>query len=369
MALYVCDATEKKLYEMGLDGSNPTALWISTFAPYFPKYHAEVNKFFFTGGGDIYSINYDGSGETKLIDFGSDAISAIDIDSTNNKIYYGIRNANEIRRCNFDGGNDEIVLTPTDPGRVQVDIFGGKCYWTRESPGRIYRDTIPGGGNEELLVSGVVLNVEQFDLDLVNNKIYWCDSHNDLICRCNLDGSSKETIITSSVSAWGCAVDGVGGKVYWAESSPKNVKRANLDGSNPEIIWSGSTFPVYLHAVNKGASSGTTSELPLRIIHRLTKTGDYDPQLIGTFVTPPVSANIEVWDVVDGQNTAVTIVNSGCYAIGNTGKFGWSLAHLPFTGENKKYHYYYRMTSNEGEYDHGEFLITVPEHGRWSYPG
>jgi len=259
MALYVCDAVEKKLYEMGLDGSNPTALWTSMFAPYFPKYHPGVNKFFFIGNADIYSINYDGSNETKLVDPGSDAISAIDIDYINNKIYYGIGNDNEIRRCDFDGGNVEIILTPTKPGRVQVDISGGKCYWTRESPGRIYRDTIPGGGDEELIVTDEGAGIEQFDLDLINGKIYWCCSSTDLIKRCDLDGSNKETLITSSASAWGCAVDGLGGKIYWTETVPNNVKRANLDGSNPEVIWSGSTFPAYLHVISEGVSYENSS--------------------------------------------------------------------------------------------------------------
>lgn len=110
------------------------------------------------------------------------------------------------------------------------------------------------------------------------------------------------------------------------------------------------------------------SGIPLRIIHRLTKTGDYNPQLISTFDDPAVSVNIEIWDVVDGQNTKVTIANSGCYAIGNTGKWGWSTANLPFTDEHKKYQYYFRMISNASEEQYGEFFITVPERGRWSYP-
>ncbi len=110
------------------------------------------------------------------------------------------------------------------------------------------------------------------------------------------------------------------------------------------------------------------SGIPLRIINRLTKTGDYDPQLVGIFTTSPSGVNIEVWDTVDGQNTQVTIANSGCYAIGNTGRWAWSTANLPFTNEHKKYQYYFRMTSNTDEKQYGEFFITVPERGRWSHP-
>lgn len=111
-------------------------------------------------------------------------------------------------------------------------------------------------------------------------------------------------------------------------------------------------------------SSGT----PLRVIDNLIKNSDYDPQLVTTFSGSPSSVNIEVWDVVDGQNTQLTITNSGCYIIGDTGKWGWSTEYLLFTQEHKKYHYYFRMTADTSEERYGEFLITVPERGRWSYP-
>lgn len=110
-----------------------------------------------------------------------------------------------------------------------------------------------------------------------------------------------------------------------------------------------------------------TDDLPMRIIHRLTSIHDYHPQLISTFFAAPVVVNIEVWDVGDGQNTKLTITNSGCYQIGNTNKWAWSTEYLP-RSYHKKYHYYFRMTSNENEQEYGEFIITVPEGGRWSYP-
>ena len=112
----------------------------------------------------------------------------------------------------------------------------------------------------------------------------------------------------------------------------------------------------------------TTPVEPMRIIHHLVKTGDYNPQLLGSLTGTPTSVNIEVWDIVNAQNTLVAVTASGCYAIGNTGKWGWSTANLPFTSQQKKYHYYYRMTSNESVTADGEFFITVPERGRWSHP-
>lgn len=95
------------------------------------------------------------------------------------------------------------------------------------------------------------------------------------------------------------------------------------------------------------------------------KTPDYFPQVVGAFSTAIVDVNIQIWDVTNGLNTIVLLTSSGCYAIGNTGQWGWSTANLSLIGEN---HYYFRMISNENTNAYGEFWITVLEDGRWSSP-
>ena len=107
---------------------------------------------------------------------------------------------------------------------------------------------------------------------------------------------------------------------------------------------------------------------PLRDIHRLTRTSDHNPQLVGTLSSDISSVNIRVWDVVDGVNLQVAIANSGCYAIGNTNRWGWSTEHLPFASGYNSYHYYFEMVADTSETHFGEFFLMVPEHGRWSYP-
>lgn len=106
----------------------------------------------------------------------------------------------------------------------------------------------------------------------------------------------------------------------------------------------------------------------LRIVHRLVRTGDYHPQLVGSFVDDASSVNIRVWDIVDGINSPVAIASSGCSEIGNTNRWRWSTEHLPFASGYNNYHYYFEMAANTGETDYGEFFLTVPERGRWVYP-
>ena len=99
----------------------------------------------------------------------------------------------------------------------------------------------------------------------------------------------------------------------------------------------------------------------------LLKTSDHNPQIIGTFVTTVSGVNIAVWDVTNGANTAMVIPNSGCYAIGNTGRWGWSTSNLPTTQHDAR-QYFYVMTSDLSTTFDGQFMLDVPEGARWIHP-
>ncbi len=241
--LYVSDITEKALYEVGLDGSNPTLLFnTSARDPRMMRWIESINKFIYCRT-DMFSIDYDGGNETLILNETSSLFFSVAIDTAAEKLYYSHKAANEIKRCDYDGSNPTIQWTPSAPEDMALDAPNGKLYWGNDTS--LFRADIPDGDNEETLVTGIN-NLEHITLDLVNGKIYWCDSGDDLIKRANLDGTTVETVITSTVDAWGVAVDGVNGKVYWTETGPKNVKRADLDGTNQEVIWAGGTFPYSL---------------------------------------------------------------------------------------------------------------------------
>lgn len=96
------------------------------------------------------------------------------------------------------------------------------------------------------------------------------------------------------------------------------------------------------------------------------QTSDYFPQLIGSFPAAN-NVNIQVWDVTNAQNILVSISNSGCYPIGNTGRWGWSTSGLP-SSQSFSEQYFYVMTSNIGETFDGQFMMNVPEDAKWIYP-
>lgn len=117
-----------------------------------------------------------------------------------------------------------------------------------------------------------------------------------------------------------------------------------------------------------GSISGTApTQLVARPIDWLLYSPDHNPQIIGTLGTVATSCNIRVWDITDGINTALDLVSSSCYAIGDTGRWGWSTANLPAALGHRK-HLFYRMISDKGPSFEGQFLFDVAEHAKWMHP-
>jgi len=385
---YATDYTTGTIVQMDNDGNNISVIVSGTFGnPIFVEYSPELGKIYWTANGGIHRANSDGSSpEENIISDVSGYNTAIALDGPNGVIYYSkpaVANK-ELYRANADGSNQMLIASGVRADVLAIDQNNQHLYYLDSYKHLTRIDT--DGSNKTLLLADAAGYAEDIELDLVNSKIYWSDSSSSKIYRSDMNGSGSEVVVTSA-TAWllGIAVVSSSNKLYWTEWNPHLYRRSSLDGSNIETLAISANFWYDIFVLDEVSpvifqESGnlfifgsvppvlTPSDEPLRIINRLVRAADYNPQLIGSFATTSVSANIEVWDVVDGQNIAIMLANSGCYAIGDTGKFGWSLEHLPFTDEKKKYHYYYRITSNEGEHDHGEFFIVVPERGRWSYP-
>ena len=103
------------------------------------------------------------------------------------------------------------------------------------------------------------------------------------------------------------------------------------------------------------------------LIDWMLRTSDYNPQLIGAFDTVASGVNIQIWDITDGQNLLMSLDSSGCYQIGDTGRWGWSTINLPTTQADTR-QYFYLMISSESETFEGQFMLDVPEGARWIHP-
>ena len=107
-------------------------------------------------------------------------------------------------------------------------------------------------------------------------------------------------------------------------------------------------------------------DISVKPIDWLLKSSDHYPQILGT-LSGATSVNIQLWEVTDGQNTAVSVASSGCYQIGDTGRWGWSTSGI-LSQNTDRQQYFYLMTADNGETFDGQFFLEVPERAKWVHP-
>ena len=133
-----------------------------------------------------------------------------------------------IYRSSLDGSNAEPLVIPDlrGPGKIALDVAGGKIYWTDRGVYGIHRSDLDGS-NTETLVEGYgppgwawIIDIT---LDVARGKIYWTTeiSHGDynsfIVERSDLDGSNAETLFSKLNGIRDSALDPVRGKVYWTD--------------------------------------------------------------------------------------------------------------------------------------------------------
>ncbi|KAL8277010.1 hypothetical protein RQP46_010544 [Phenoliferia psychrophenolica] len=142
-----------------------------------------------------------------------------------------------VRSCRTDGSELRTLVSGYEgrtPDGIQVDLKNGHVYWTcmgkawSENDGYIERCDIKDGGNiKHIVPPGKTFTPKQIQLDAVNSKLYWCDREGMRVMRCNLDGSSIETLVQTGSSAAdrldprlhcvGIALDLPRGFIYWTQ--------------------------------------------------------------------------------------------------------------------------------------------------------
>ena len=166
----------------------------------------------------------------------------VDVDVQGGKVYWTDTATDSIQRKNLDGsGSVELLITTglNDPHEIALDVNSGKMYFADRFGGAIKRANLDGTSVEILVGSGLPQHIA---LDLVNQKIYWSDAFSR-INQSNLDGSAAATIFSGPDSIAGLAIDPFAGTLYFGNRSQQKIQRADLDGSNVADAISGLARP------------------------------------------------------------------------------------------------------------------------------
>lgn len=367
--IYWTDQGSDKIQRSLLDGSNISDLQTGLNTPKGLDLFVANNHIYWTDPTVSYirRCDFNGSNVVPIISGLTNNFQGLAIDETNGYIYScGNRPGSErIARCDLDGSNLNSLISTglSDPIDIALDIVNNKFYWTDITDKYIGYANLDGSSSG-ILVAGLSAPFN-LTVDTAGDKLYWTNGSAAIvgdgsIQRCDQNGSNVEILISGLHRPHGLALDLTNSKIYFTEVILGTINRCDLDGSNLETMISGLVNPQWIHIRPEVSIPIIPTGIP-GIITRWRRTHSYHPQLISTFTGIPISVNIQIWDIGDGQNNEITVTNSGCYRIGNTSKWAWSTQNLPFIHGHKQCHYYFRMVSNTNEEQFGEFTIVAPE--------
>jgi DNA-binding beta-propeller fold protein YncE len=139
----------------------------------------------------------------------------------------------------FDGRPLSVIAgNQIVPDGIDISNSTGRIYWTNmgspaTNDGHINSTNLDGSDLQTVVAPGNgVHSPKQLVIDQMNDKLYFCDREGLRVMRCNLDGSSLETLVqtgdwhdkTDAVdqSKWctGIAVDAERRHLYWTQKGP-----------------------------------------------------------------------------------------------------------------------------------------------------
>jgi hypothetical protein len=153
---------------------------------------------------------------------------------------------------NPDGTDKKVVVTDCPmPDGIVVDDKTGRIYWTnmsnlKQNDGSIERADFDGKNRTTIVPKGGTFTPKQLTLDGKNAKLYWCDREGMRVMRCNLDGSTIETLVDTSkgdprpgpdAKKWcvGISVDPDRNQFYWTQKGPDDAGQGRIFRANIEM--------------------------------------------------------------------------------------------------------------------------------------
>lgn len=171
--------------------------------------------------------------------------AGIAYDKTNEKIYYSDF-ANDstpngkIWKVGIDGKNAVTIASGIqDPYGIAIDSKNKKIYWGDDN-GNVTRSNLDGTSKENI-VTIEEGGIRAIAIDETNSKLYFYDVQHNSLYKANLDGSNKAVII-EGYYGYAIAIDEKNGKIYFDGQTDNDIDEdsqlfmANLDGTNVVLV-------------------------------------------------------------------------------------------------------------------------------------
>jgi len=162
--------------------------------------------------------------------------------ATGSRLFVLELSANQIFSVDTDGRDKRVLVTDCRlPDGIAINVAAGHIYWTnmgdlKANDGSIERVDLDGGNRRTIVPIGGTYTPKQ--IQLVGDKLYWCDREGMKVMRCNLDGAQLETLVSTGsgdedrkhARNWcvGIAVDPVRRQFYWTQKGDDNANEGRI---------------------------------------------------------------------------------------------------------------------------------------------
>lgn len=219
---------ERFIVRAELDGTGQEHI-VSRPSYFGVGFHHQLERIYWSDLNKLITYYADSDGTNQNVFWAGDATRggalAIQVDQTNDKIYWLDGGDRRLRKADPDGSNRELVMQLTgDAYDIALDVSAGKLYWAGRATGMIFRHNLDASGSTDTLYTG--LNLPRgITLDHSFNRVLWGEDNR--IASGPIGGGGPVTPdFTDPFVVMGMAWDEDDYTLYWADQLYSRVRRS-----------------------------------------------------------------------------------------------------------------------------------------------
>lgn len=205
------------------------------------------NKFFLYTDADEKStniisldVNYLVS-KTLFVHLGDHRPIALDFDSLEDRVYWTDVRQGRIMSAfrNASSAKTLYFCNVLNPDGLAIDHVGRNIYWTDTGTDRIELGRLDGT-KRKVLFKDALDEPRAIILDQRNGMMYWTDwGVNPKIEKAEMDGSGRQSIVTGNL-AWpnGLTIDQATNRLYWVDAKLDTIEMTDLNGASRQVLLS-----------------------------------------------------------------------------------------------------------------------------------
>lgn len=276
---------QRDLYILNRSGNNILSIPLDSLSnPLSEKFNRDIvaaydlvvdstNAKLYWANGVPHRLLSGNPGDTTIIvvDTSSSLPVDLDIDFTNQKMYYADNGLGKICRSNLDGSNQEILNLDTLGDLTSIAIYPSQdlMFFADLDSFKIWSCAMDGRSNRMLLMEDSASSPIRLAIDTINQKLYWSDDARNRIERMDFDGTGREVFYQGGADElpFGLFIDQVNRKLYWTDYGTNQVLRTRMDSLDVEtLVTTGLDDPVAVIVVVPGIYHRpivTNTDIPL----------------------------------------------------------------------------------------------------------